>query len=188
MSETLPLPLARDLTFAKQVDQASIDDLTKEILKINENDRLLVNLYRAYGLTYVPKPINIYIDSYGGAVYQIFGLIALIRTSITPVHTYVTGCAMSCGFLLLVAGHKRFGYKLSTGLWHSITSGFWGKLGDLKIELKETKRLGKLADDIILEYTKISKSKLKDIIKLKEDWYLPSDEMLALGVIDEIIL
>ena len=107
--KNLPVPLGRNLYLPKQVTQESMHELTKAILSINEDDETLQKLYEVYGLSYTPKPINIYIDSYGGAVYQCFGLLGVIGKSATPIHTIVTGAAMSCGFLILICGHKRFG-------------------------------------------------------------------------------
>ena len=86
MAENLPLPKKRDLFFTKQVDQSSIGELTQRVIEINQDDEHLKKVYSIYGLDYKPEPINIYIDSYGGAVYQCFGLLSVIERSATPVH------------------------------------------------------------------------------------------------------
>ena len=70
----LPIPKERILFFAKQVDQTSIEALTKNIIEINENDEFLKKQYAVYDLEYKPKPIKIMIDSFGGSVYAILGL------------------------------------------------------------------------------------------------------------------
>lgn len=183
----LPLPKQRKLYFNKQVDQASIGDLTKEIIEINENDAFLKKLYSVYNLDYTPRPIEIYIDSYGGYVYQCFGLLSVMDNSKTPIHTIVTGCAMSCGFMILICGHKRFGHKLSTPLYHQVSSGTWGTLKDIKEDVKETERLQALLEKITLDRTKISKEKLAKVYKTKKDWFMSAEEALNLGVIDKII-
>src|ERR1017187_1566959 len=117
MAETLKLPKSRELFFIKQVDQSSIGELTKAIIEINQDDEHLKKLYSVYNLEYRPDPIKIFLDSYGGQVYQCFGLLSVIERSQTPIHTIVTGCAMSCGFMILICGHKRFAHKLSTPLY-----------------------------------------------------------------------
>jgi ATP-dependent Clp protease protease subunit len=83
----------------------------------------LSKIYEVHDLEYKPKPIKIHIDSYGGAVYQCFGLLGIIKSSKTTIHTLVTGCAMSCGFLIAIAGHKRFAYEKSTYLYHLLRLG-----------------------------------------------------------------
>ncbi len=185
--KNLPVPLGRNLYLPKQVTQESMHELTKAILSINEDDETLQKLYEVYGLSYTPKPINIYIDSYGGAVYQCFGLLGVIGKSATPIHTIVTGAAMSCGFLILICGHKRFGYEHSTPLYHQVSTGFFGKVQDMEESLQEVKRLQKKIEDITIKRTSISRGKLKEVLKNKVDWYMPAKEALNLGVIDEII-
>lgn len=183
----LPLPKDRTLFFAKQVNQASIEELTKHVIEINDNDEFLKKLYSVYDIEYKPKPIKIMIDSYGGQVYQILGLLAVIDKSKTPVHTYVTGAAMSCGFMLLIHGHKRFAYKHATPLYHQVGSVAWGKLKDMEESVIEAKRLQEILEKLTLERTKITAKKLEKIYKTKKDWFMTAEEALKLGVVDEIV-
>jgi ATP-dependent Clp protease protease subunit len=186
-TNTLPIPRERSLYLSKQVDQASMNELTKSIIEINENDEHLHKLYGVYGFEYKSKPIRIYIDSYGGAVYQCFGLIGVMENSKTPIHTIVTGAAMSCGFMILINGHRRFAYRHATPLYHQVSSGFIGKVKDLEEKLEETKRLQKKIEEMTLRLTKISKKKLTEILKNKVDWFMTAESALELGVIDEIV-
>ena len=164
-----------------------MNKLTKAIIDINKSDAYLKKLYGINDIEYNPKPIEIYIDSYGGAVYQCFGLLGVMEKSDTPIHTIVTGAAMSCGFMILISGHKRSGYTHSTPLYHQVSTGFYGKIKDMEEHLEESKRLQKKIEDLTLERTSISKKKLNEILKNKIDWYMSAEEALSLGVIDEII-
>ena len=94
----------------------------------------------------------------------------VIENSKTPVWTIVTGCAMSCGFMMLICGHRRFAHKLSTPLYHQVSSGGWGTLKELEANLEETKRLQKILEKITLEKTEISKARLKEVFEQKIDW------------------
>lgn len=188
MGENLPLPKKRDLFFIKQVDQASIGDVTQKIIEINQDDEHLKKVYSIYGLKYEPEPIKIYIDSYGGYVYQCFGLLSVMERSETPIHTIVTGCAMSCGFMMLISGHKRFAHKLSTPLYHQVSGGAFGTVKEMEEKIEESKRLQEQLESIVKEKTNISKKKLKEIFDTKKDWYMTSEEALSLGVIDEILI
>lgn len=183
----LPKPLKRKLYLAAQVDQASMNELTKSILDINDSDKELEKIYKVYDIEYNPKPIEIVIDSYGGAVYQCMGLLGVMNQSKTPIHTIVTGAAMSCGFMILIHGHKRYAYEHATPMYHQVSTGFWGKIQDLEEDYKETKRLQKKFEKLTLEKTKINKSRLKEVLKTKYDWFMDADEALKEGVIDEII-
>jgi len=183
----IPPPHKRVLYLAAQVNQKSMNDLTKAIIQINDHDRYLEKLYPIYDLEYKPKPIKIYIDSYGGAVYQCLGLLGVMKKSTTPIHTFAAGAAMSCGFMILISGHKRFGYEYSTPLYHQVSTGFLGKVKDMEESLEETKRLQKKIEEITLERTQISQKKLREVLKNKVDWYMTAQEALQLGVIDEIV-
>jgi len=187
VATTLPLPKGRNLYLPEQVTQESMNKLTKSIIDISEDDKYLVKLYAINNLDYEPKPIKLYIDSFGGAVYQCMGLLGVIDKCPTPVHTIVTGAAMSCGFMILISGHRRFGYPLSTPLYHQVSTGFRGKVKDMEESLEETKRLQKKIEEITLERTKITKKKLAQILRKKIDWYMTAEEALELGVIDEIL-
>lgn len=183
----LALPKKRDLFFNKQVDQNSIGDITQKIIEINQDDEHLKKVYAIYGLKYEPDPIKIYIDSYGGYVYQCFGLLSVMERSQTPIHTIVTGCAMSCGFMMLICGHKRFAHKLSTPLYHQVSSGAWGTVKELEESVQESKRLQKTLETIVKDKTDITKKKLREILETKKDWYMTAEEALELNVVDEIL-
>ena len=187
MPITLPRPKPRNLYLPEQVNQESMNKLTKSIIEINEDDEYLQKLYGVHDIKYKPQPIQMYIDSYGGAVYQCFGLLGVMEKSKTPIHTIVTGAAMSCGFMILISGHKRFGYKHSTPLYHQVSTGFYGKVQDMEEKLEESKRLQKKIEDITFERTSISKKKLAEILKNKKDWFMTAEEALTLGVIDGIL-
>ena len=183
----LPLPKKRDLFFNKQVDQNTIGDLTQKIIEINQDDEHLKKVYAIYNLNYEPDPIKIYIDSYGGYVYQCFGLLSVMERSQTPIHTIVTGCAMSCGFMMLICGHKRFALKLSTPLYHQVSSGAWGTVKELEESVEESKRLQKILESIVKDKTDITKKRLREILETKKDWFMTSKEALELNVVDEIL-
>lgn len=183
----LQLPKERNLYFTRQVDQSSIADLTQSIIEINNHDAFLMKLYPVYGLSYKPAPIKIFIDSYGGYVYQCFGLLSVMDNSKTPIHTILTGAAMSCGFMMLIHGHKRYSYKNGTAMYHQVSSGAWGKLKEMEEEIEETQRLQKKIMEMTVKRTKISLATLEENFRIKKDWFMDADTALINGVIDEII-
>ena len=88
-------------------------------------------------------PINI--DSYGGSVYALLGMLELIRTSPVPVATYVATKAMSCGAVLFSAGTDgyRFISPNATVLVHQVSSVAYGKVEDIEVSSKHTTALNK---------------------------------------------
>lgn len=183
----IPIARERNLYLAKQVDQASINEISKAIIDINQSDEYLGKLVSLHNMAYTPKPIKLYIDSYGGYVYQCLGLLGIMDKSAVPIHTIVTGAAMSCGFMIAISGHKRFAYDTATHMYHQVSSGMWGKVKDLEEELEETKRLQSIIEEIALSKTKLTRNQLSENYKGKKDWFINSKQALKLGIIDEII-
>lgn len=187
MAIILPLPKDRTLLFNKEVDQHSIGELSKSILEINVDDNYITQLYKLHSLSYAPDPIKIYIDSYGGTVYQCFGLLGIIENSKTPIHTITTGCAMSSGFMISISGHKRYAYNKSTFCHHQLSGGAEGKLKEISDDYIENERLQKIIEKHVMTHTKITKKQLHKNYMEKNDWYFDVKEALKLGVIDKII-
>lgn len=183
----LPQPKERSFIFNKNVSLDSIGELSKSILCVDEDDLYISEIYNFHGLQYTPKPIKIYIDSFGGSVYQCFGILSIIEKSKTPIHTIVTGCAMSAAFLMAISGHKRYAYSSATFMYHQLSHTEYGKLKDLDNCVIECKRLQQMIEKHTLKMTKIPKDKLKDVYEDKEDWFLSAKEALKHGVVDEII-
>lgn len=71
------------------------------------------------------KPILLYIASNGGSVDAGFALIDAIQTSKTPVYTINTGYWYSMGFLIGLAGKKRFAMPNATFLMHDGSNFIW---------------------------------------------------------------
>ena len=177
----------RCLYLSEQVNQQSMLQLTKAIIDINDSDERVKKIYSVYGFDYNPKPIKIHIDSYGGMVYQCFGLLSVMTGSKTPIHTIVTGCAMSCGFLIAIHGHKRLAHKNATLMYHQVSSGTHGKVAEMEEDLTQTLHLQEKIEEMTLQRTKIPAKKLKKNYKSKKDWFMDVDEALKYKVIDEVI-
>jgi len=180
-------PAPRNLFLSQQVDQESMNALSKAIIDIREHDEYLQRLYNLHDLSYKPKPIKLYIDSYGGSVYQCFGVLSIMKSAGTPVHTVVTGCAMSCGFMIAISGAHRSIHKHGTMMYHQVSTGAHGKVADIEEDLFEAKRLQKMIEDMTLENTKITKEKLEKVYKKKQDWYLDAKDSVKWGCVDELI-
>lgn len=177
----------RNLFLCKGVDQDSIQEITSDIIKINEEDDIVEKLTTIYGHPHVRHPIKIYIDSYGGFVYQMFGLISIMDKSKTPIHTFVTGCAMSAGFMLLISGHKRFAYENATPMYHQVSSWSIGTVKEMEERVIEAKRLQEMIEKQVLKRTKITKKKLEDVYAKNIDWFMTAKEAKILGVVDDIV-
>ena len=132
------------------------------------------------------EPIKIYIDSWGGSLIDGFEIIDAIKASKTPVHTYVTGAAYSCGLLVALSGDYRYAYKHSSFLFHE---------GSIGSEIQDAHKFKKYAEfyniqleqmkEFILQHTNITEEEYNRISK-DDNWYT-SQEALEKGFIDEVI-
>lgn len=180
-------PKERDLYLTDQVDQKSISELMKQIIAINNDDAELAEIYVICGLAYIAKPIRLFIDCYGGNFYQGLGIVGVMECSKTQIHTIVTGCAMSMGFIILISGHKRFAHKYATPLYHTLSAGGRDNIQGLVEDIEECERLQSVLDSITVKKTSIGVDKLKHYRERKKDWYIIAEESLRLSVVDEII-
>ena len=133
------------------------------------------------------KPIQLYINSYGGSVRDMWALIDIIQRSKTPIHTYCTGYAMSAAFNIFLAGHKRYATKHATFMYHQIYCVRDGKYQDMVEDRDEMDCLNTQIENYVMERTKFSAERLKEIREKKIDVYIHPNEAIELNIIDEII-
>lgn len=130
------------------------------------------------------QPIIVYINSPGGLLDESFSLISAIESSKTPVITVALGKAYSAGFLVLLAGHKRFAQKYTSLMLHQGSAGVMGEFNRMIEYAKHWENCQSMIDDYVMDKTKIKKKKLEEIFKGKQDFYMSSKDAIQLGVID----
>jgi len=170
--------------YLQDVDSASSLQIIEALEKINREDR---DNERLYTTNYELKPIKMIISSFGGSVYDGLAIIAAMRQSVTPIHTYAFGAIMSMGLPIYSFGDKRFADEYTTFMYHDVGSGAIGKIADMEMDIKEGKRLRTILNDIICKNTKLKKADLARPIKEKEDWYFDAKYALEKGICDKII-
>lgn len=126
------------------------------------------------------KVIPIVIDSYGGQVYSLMAMISAIKHAELPVATIIEGKAMSCGAVLFSFGEegRRFMDPNATLMIHDVSSGAWGKIEELKADVKEADRLNEIVYKMMAQNCgKPDNYFIKLMDKKKHaDWYLDADE------------
>lgn len=185
----IPKNETRALFLHKNINNDTVNDVIKEIIKINEKDDALEHALHINYAFNLPKrpPIKLYIDSYGGSVTAALGLIGVIQTSKTPVHTIVTGMAASAAFMIYIAGKERHLYKYATLMYHQISKFQYGELKVLEDEIEEVRRLQKIVEHLVLYCTSITKERLQEVYEKKIDWYITPSQALGLGLVEMII-
>lgn len=168
----------RRLYINGMVDDDIVTSIGYHILRYNRLDKGIDKKDR--------KPIILYINTDGGSLYSGNSLISIIQSSITPVHTVNLGRCFSMGFLLFIAGSKRYTLDNGVFLLHDGSNGGFdsnAKLVD-KIEF-EKNVLEKKIKDYVLERTGIT-SKAYDR-NYRKEWYMSSEKAKELEICDFIV-
>ena len=152
-------------------------ELSKMILRYNKEDKDIPVDER--------KPIKIFINSPGGDLDSTLAFIGLMNISKTPIWTIDACWAYSAAGLILMAGHKRYALPNTECLIHSGSGQLGGSYEQTTEQMKNYKYLVDKMRDFILSKTKIDQKLFKK--NSQKDWYIYTDEMLNLGIVDEII-
>lgn len=152
-------------------------ELSKMILGYNREDKDIPVEQR--------KPIKIFINSPGGDLDSTLAFIGLMNISKTPIWTIDACWAYSAAGLILMAGHKRYALPNTECLIHSGSGQLGGSYEQTAEQMKNYKYLVDKMRDFILSRTKIDQKLFKK--QSSKDWYIYTDEMLNLGIVDEIV-
>tara|TARA_B100000131_G_scaffold323267_1_gene381209 strand:- start:18559 stop:19161 length:603 start_codon:yes stop_codon:yes gene_type:complete len=160
--------------------------------KFNEEEAKKFSQQMAQAHNTGQNVIPVVIDSYGGQVYSLMSMIAAIKDAEIPVATIVEGKAMSCGAVLLTFGEEgmRFADPNATVMIHDVSSGMYGKIEELKADVKEAERL----DEKIFTMMARNCGKKDDYFKKKvfnkkhADWFMDAQEAKKHGIVNHLRL
>lgn len=166
----------RKILLSEDITASSVKAVIEKIMEINADDDTKELDYRDWER----KPIKLFINSFGGSVYDGLSLVDVIKQSKTPVHTISIGSSMSMGFWIFLAGHQRFVGENATLMFHDISTGALDKIEGIKQELKEGQRLQARICDEITSTSLVKQETLDDYITRKAEWYIPAEEAIKL--------
>lgn len=167
----------RKLFLNTDIDQFSVEDVVKHIMQFNKEDKN-INVEER-------KPIILYITSNGGEVDAGFELIDIILSSKTPVYTVNLGYQYSMGFLIGLAGFKRFATRNAKFLMHDGSNFVFGSGAKVQDQMEFQRRVETRVKEYILSRSKLTSEEYDD--KLRVEWYLFADEAKEKGFTDYII-
>ena len=174
----------RSIILSNDIDNETVEEVMQFIIDVNAHDEDFENQIKDYER----KPIKVIINSFGGSIYDGFALVGVIENSITPIHTYCYGIAMSMALPIFAAGHVRFMSKFSTLMYHeALTSHFDMKFSLIKEDMDECNRLMKQYDEYLLSRSSITQKQLDEVKKSRRDWYFTADEALKLELVESVI-
>lgn len=136
------------------------------------------------------EPIEIILSTIGGSVYAGFALVDVIEKAKTPTTIHIMSMVASMGVLIAMAGKDNPNVKcvchpFSVGLIHSGSTYMEGTAHAVKDTFNFSQRYDEKIKNYIITHTNIDED-LYEKIERKEYW-VDADEMLKLGIVDEII-
>lgn len=138
-----------------------------------------------------PMPMApIQIDSPGGFIYALMGVLSTMEASPKPVLTFCNSWAMSCGLIMLAAGTPGYRYMSDKAslMLHEASAEVGGKTSEVKAELMELDRLNETVIELLAKYSKKNKSFYQNIMKknMNHDFYITAKDALEWGIVDYI--
>lgn len=128
-------------------------------------------------------PIDIYINSPGGDVYQGLAIYDVSKIISCPIRTVCVGMAASMAAVLMLMGDDRDGLKHSRIMLHEVSDWIRGKSKDVMVEVEEMRIAQKALYDIISE-----KTNLENIDKLFTlDTWFSANQALEAGILTKIL-
>ena len=167
----------RKLYLISDVEQFTICDVVRFIIQYNLEDKGKPVEER--------QPIILYIASRGGSVDDGFELIDIILNSKTPIYTVNLTYQYSMGFLIGLAGHKRFAMSNAKYLIHDGSNYSWGSSAKVQDTIMFQARVEEKIRKYILKRTNISQEEYEKNYRV--EWYMFADEAKEKGICDYII-
>jgi len=135
------------------------------------------------------KQLTLFINSYGGDLYQAFALIDMMKHSQYPISTIGLGSIMSAGFMIFAAGEKgyRFVGKNTGIMCHQFTNESYGKYHDIKAAAKENETLNERMLEILREASGLPDRTIKSKLLGPTDLWLTPNELIELNIADRIL-
>ena len=163
----------RIIFLGEEINQVTANLVVAQLLFLNAEDP--------------KKDIKLYINSPGGSVYDALAIYDTMNYLSNDVMTVGIGVQASAAALLLSSGTKgkRFLLPNSTVMIHQPSSGTRGKVTDQEIDLKESLRIKKVIEDIMIKNTGQKQSRVHD--DMERDKWLNADEAKKYGLVDDII-
>ena len=133
------------------------------------------------------KPIQMYINSYGGVVTSGLAMYDTMQFIRSPVHTLCMGTARSMGSFLLMGGEAGFRAALPNASLHvhQPLGGFQGQASDMLIHSEEMQRTKKRLIELYAKHCERSYDEVEKT--LDRDRFMTPQEGKEWGLIDTIM-
>ena len=140
----------------------------------------------------VARSISMMVSTHGGTasdMFSILDIMDMVKERTCDIETFGIGKVMSAGVPILAAGTKG---KRKVGrncriMLHNVMAGSHGTIFSMENELEEIKWIQERYIETLSNYTKLTPSKIKKLLKTQKDVYISAEEAIKMGIADEII-
>ena len=140
----------------------------------------------------VARSIAMMVSTHGGVasdMFSILDIMDMVKERTCDIETFGIGKVMSAGVPILAAGTKG---KRKVGrncriMLHNVMAGTGGTIFSMENELEEIKWVQERYIQTLANYTKLTPSKIKKLLKTQKDVYISAEEAIKMGIADEII-
>ena len=140
----------------------------------------------------VARSISMIVSTHGGVASDMFSILdvmEMIKDRTCDIETFGIGKVMSAGVPILAAGTpgKRKVGRNCRIMLHNVMAGTGGTIFSMENELEEIKWTQERYIETLANYTKLTPSKIKKMLKTQKDVYISAEEAIKMGIADEII-
>ena len=140
----------------------------------------------------VARSIAMMVSTHGGTasdMFSILDIMDMVKSRTCDIETFGIGKVMSAGVPILAAGTKG---KRKVGrncriMLHNVMAGSHGTIFSMENELEEIKWIQDRYIETLANYTKLTPTKIKKLLKSQKDVYISAEEAIKMGIADEII-
>ena len=131
------------------------------------------------------KPLNIYINSNGGEVFEGFAIYNVIKRYGGQKTVYIDGLAASIASVIAMAGDKVVMNKASMLMIHNASGGCYGNAEEMKKVVEALEQINSVIKDIYVAKTGLSVEKLTEL--MDNETFMTPSECLEYGFCDEVL-
>ena len=140
----------------------------------------------------VARSIAMLVSTHGGSASDMFSILDvmdMIKSRTCDIETIGIGKVMSAGVPILAAGTpgKRAVGRNCRIMLHNVMAGTGGTIFSMENELEEIKWVQERYIETLANYTKLTPSKIKKLLKTQKDVYISAEEAIKMGIADQII-
>jgi ATP-dependent Clp protease protease subunit len=135
------------------------------------------------------ETIELFIGSFGGELYEMFGLYDVLNSISAPISTVAIGKCMSATPLLIAAGNKGARYSMPNAQWmiHMGSEALdEARFDELEKQIEHQKIVARRWWDLLSKHTAKSAAQWRQICKQIGDSYFDAEKAQEWGLVDHL--